>query len=204
MSVFVQIANNTVVARIVSEEMLQHIRLRLQDDNVFDVTAVHPQPYVGWEFDGEQYVQPDAVTIEEVKIAKVAEINQKAEIMYNLGFYSTASGTKMWYDSDPESQALIHRQYNLALNQPEIYKSTVFAKGYIPGVTPIRARETMRTPKTEKTVQMLNTHQMITLGNDLMSVLYTIKTINWDLQNAVNDANTIEEVMTVEWPRQYD
>lgn len=203
MNIFVQVANNIVVARIMSEESIQQIRNRLGDESIFNVTANTVQPYVGWVYENGSYNMPDALTLDDIKASKLDEINSKAAILYNLGFYSNATGTRLWYDSDKDSQDLINRQQLLALNNPTVYKETVFAPGYGAGVTPIRARSDIRATQADKSIQLLDAKKMIILGNDLLATIYEIKTTNWMLQEAVVNAATVDEVNAIEWPRLY-
>ncbi|MEM5767320.1 MAG: hypothetical protein AAGU23_04065, partial [Bacillota bacterium] len=132
--------------------------------------------------------------------AKLQELEKCAASAYTAGFQSSASGTALWYDSDTDTQAVINRQYLIALSNPEVYNSTVFFTELSPGITPIRARPSKDSPESSKTVQYLNAAQMIRLGNDLAAAWAKVKAIYWEKVSQVNSATTKEEVELVTWP----
>ncbi len=127
-------------------------------------------------------------------------MKQAAANVYVGGFYSSASGTQFWYDSDVDTQNVLNRQFLIALSAPDVYSSTVFFAGLPAGVTPVRARPYATDPDSAKTVQLINAAQMVKLGTDLAAAWAGVKATLWGLQAKVYVATTAEALAAISWP----
>ncbi len=139
-------------------------------------------------------------TFQQLQAAKIAALNSAAAAAYVAGFYSSASGTKLWYDSDVDTQNVLNRQYLIALSNPDVYSSTVFFTGVPVGVTPVRARQHATDPDSAKTVQLINAAQMVQLGADLAAAWAGVKGTLWGLQAKVYAAATADALAAINWP----
>ncbi len=148
-----------------------------------------------------EYTPPqEKPSIDQLREAKLAELNKAAANAYVDGFYSSASGTKLWYDSDVDTQNVLNRQYLIALSTPSVYSSTVFFAGLPAGVTPVRARPSPSDPDSAKAIQLIDAAQMIRLGTDLAAAWAGVKGTLWGLQAKVYAANTVEVLEAINWP----
>jgi len=155
------------------------------------------QQYLTWVAIGNT---PDpAQTVAQAQTARLSMFDAAAAAAYTAGFESAASGAPLWYDSDSDTQAVINRQYLIALSSPTIYSATTFFNGAPAGVTPMRARPTATSPDSAKTVQYLNAAQMVQLGNDLAATWESVKLQLWTLQAQVNAATTTAAVEAITW-----
>lgn len=143
---------------------------------------------------------PPPPTFQELQNAKLAELNKAAVSAYVGGFYSSASGTKLWYDSDVDTQNVLNRQFLIALSTPEVYSSTVFFAGLPAGLTPVRARPHAADPDSAKTVQLISAVQMVQLGTDLAAAWAGVKGTLWGLQAKVYAATTADALAAINWP----
>jgi hypothetical protein len=139
-------------------------------------------------------------TLDQFKNIKLAELNDAAARAYVKGFYSSASGTASWYDSDKETQDVITRQYLIALSSPETYASTQFFQGAPRGTTPVRARPKDNDPESAKTIQFLDAAQILKLGNDMAGAWASVKAVLWSLQARAYAATTAADLAVINWP----
>lgn len=149
--------------------------------------------------DGKPIRRPAYVpTLEEVKAAKLTELDQAAATAYVSGFYSAASGTRLYYDSDPETQTLLTNIYSRTKEAD--WETKIRYPGIAPaGQAAIRARINSDAPDTAKTVQLLDARQVKMLIDDLDTAFFRIKSTLWRLQTQVAEANTVEEVESIVW-----
>lgn len=150
--------------------------------------------------DGQPVEKPiETPSLAMLKTRKLSTLERAAAKAYISGFYSTASGEKLYYDSEEEDQTLINGVY--ARTKEPDWETKERYSGVAPaGKAPIRARPTKESPATDKTVQILNTEGLKTLVDDLDSHLYTVKATHWQLQAAVATAETAEELEAIVWP----
>lgn len=140
-------------------------------------------------------------TIDEEAGTKLAELDQAAAQAYVSGFYSEASGTKLYYDSDTETQKLLDGIYT------RTKESDWETKVRYPGVSqagqaPIRAKPQAGDPDSLKTIQFMNAAQIKVLVDDLDGHLFAIKSRLWLKQGEVKtayDANDIPGIKAVSW-----
>lgn len=148
-----------------------------------------------------EYVPPQVEpSLDQLRQAKLAELNKAAANAYVDGFYSSASGTKLWYDSDVDTQNVLNRQYLIALSTPEVYSTTVFFAGLPAGVTPVRARPHATNPDSAKNIQLINAAQMVQLGTDLAAAWAAVKATLWSLQAKVYATTTADALTAINWP----
>lgn len=134
------------------------------------------------------------------KLSKLAEINQKAEQAYVAGFYSSATGDRLLYDSDVNTQSLLNSLYLLADAAPQKFSEKIFYPGVPAGYIPIRAWVTdPETNKTAKQTFLFDGPMVIELNNDLTSHIATVKQRIWDRQEQVELANTVDSIATISW-----
>lgn len=198
---YAQILNNKAHWIFEVNETLEELCQRFAPNITFvDITA-NPNIKEGWDYDGVQFTDPAIVTdLEEAKRLKLAEFDSAAAKAYVAGFQSSAAGAPMWYDSDPDTQNVINRQYLIALSSPTVYSSTQFFAGVPAGVTPVRAKRYRFDPDKTKAIQLLNAAQMVQLGGDLAVAWATVKATLWSLQGRVNQSASVDEVMGISWP----
>lgn len=139
-------------------------------------------------------------TFDQMVSAKLAELKGAAANAYISGFFSSATGTPLWYDSDQDTQNVLNRQYLIALSTPDVYSSTVFFAGLPAGVTPVRARPHAADPDSAKTVQLIDAAQMVQLGTDLAAAWAGVKGTLWGLQAKVYAATTADALTSINWP----
>ena len=133
------------------------------------------------------------MSLELVKTVKNIEIDKKAEEKYCAGFYSEASGAKLWYDSDKDTQTKLAGIYQ---QTKESDWETVERYPWISpaGKAPVRARLTENSPGTEKTIQQLGAEQIKVLFDDLSAHLFSVNVWVWGKKKEVADATTVEQV----------
>lgn len=150
--------------------------------------------------DGKPVKRPAYVpTLEKLKASKLVEMSNAAASAYVSGFYSAASGVKLYYDSEIEDQNLISGVY--ARTKEPDWKTKERYPGVAPaGKAPIRARPRKDSLTADKTVQLLDAEELKVLVDDLDSHLYTVKAMHWQLQAAVAVAETAEEIDAIKWP----
>ena len=118
---------------------------------------------------------------------KLAELDTAAQLAYIAGFYSSASGTKMFYDSDKETQTLLDGVY--ARTKEADWETKVRYPEVAPaGRAPVRARPLAGDTEEKKTVQYLNKEQIKVLIDDLDSHLFAVKSRLWHRQELVKAA----------------
>jgi len=130
---------------------------------------------------------------------QLAILDLAAANAYTAGFTSTATGTELWYDSDTDSQTVINRQYQIALNNPSVYSATTFFTGAPVGTTPVRSKINQAALDSTKIVNYLTASQMVQLGNDLAVAWSAVKAHLWEQQAAVNNATTVTAVQAINW-----
>ena len=141
-------------------------------------------------------------TLNEKKAGKLAALDRAAAQAYVSGFYSEATGTKLYYDSDTETQRLIAGLY-AATKEPD-WETKMRYPGVAPaGKAPIRARVQAEDLKSSKTVQLLDATQLKALVEDLDAHLFKVKSTLWQKQTEVETAyqtGNIDEIQKVTWP----
>lgn len=142
---------------------------------------------------------PPKSTLAETQTAALQRLDSAAVAAYTAGFESSASGAPLWYDSDVDSQRVIDRQFQIALNARAYYEATVFMPGVPAGLTPITARPAQNSPESAKTTQQLNADQMIQLGTDQANAWALVKAHHWQKKALVFAAKTVEEAEVINW-----
>lgn len=134
--------------------------------------------------DGTLYETPPYVpSIEEVKAAKLQEIDAWTAAKITGGFTSRASGEPVQYDSDKDTQLTMQ---GIALN----VNTEQFAEKYPVGC-PVRG---VRLGDAEKTVQYLSAAQVLAWCADLSIHIGTCKQSGWEKQAQVAAAVTKEDL----------
>jgi hypothetical protein len=152
-----------------------------------------------WLYDGVIFSAPPQRTLDEAKAAKLAELDQAAANAYISGFYSEASGTKLYYDSDDKTQNFLAAV--LQFTQAADWGTKVRYPGVAPaGKAPVRARPTATDPESAKTIQLLDADQVKTLVDDMAASFWDVKLTLWGLQTKVDDAEDEATVVAVVWP----
>lgn len=159
----------------------------------FDVTN-RPEVTVGWmmgfDENGEWTIvapqQPE--TLEDYKEAKLEEVLSWTNKQIVSGFESFASGESKWYDSDENDQSTYNITY-MATQSPDFETHITYQ-----GRVPVRCRATKETSFENKEVLYLDKEQYQKLMDDLAIHLGICKAKGWELQNKVNNAQTIEEL----------
>ena len=136
----------------------------------------------------KDYVEP--IQIESLKSAKLQQISRCTEEAIVGGFVSAASGVQCKYDSTRDDQDNIRTMYSASLS-PSFDTDIVYH-----GLIPIRG---IPDGSDSKVVNYLNKMQMQTLIDDLARHIGACKLRGWQLQQAVNNATTEEELNNVVW-----
>lgn len=137
--------------------------------------------------DGTLYEKPPYVpSLDEVKTAKLGEINSWTDSRINGGFVSSCSGEAVKYDSDRDTQLTMQ---GIALN----VNTEQFAKLY-PDGCPVRG---YKAGESVKTIQYLSPAQVMGWQADLSIHIGTCKQLGWEKQAAVAAATTNEEVAAI-------
>lgn len=156
------------------------------------------QNYLAWVADGNAPDPAPGIPIDEIKTSKLAALDASAATAYVGGFYSSASGSEMYYDSDTETQTLLANIYQRAKETD--WETKVRYPGIAPaGKAPVRARPLSTDPDTAKTVQLLDASQLKVLIDDLDAAFFAIKGKLWTLQAQVEAAETVDAVNAISW-----
>ena len=135
--------------------------------------------YVRSVTNGKPVLRQD--NIETVYKNKLDEFDKDSANAYVNGFYSTASGTKMYYDSDVETQKLLSNILNRT--KEDDWETKERYPGMAPaGFAPVRARPDENSSNDEKTVNVLNAAQIKQLLDDLDASFWAIKCKLWTKQ----------------------
>ncbi len=138
--------------------------------------------YTAYMVNGEWVLKADP-TLDELKAAKLAEINDWTEAQITGGFKSSCTGAEVTYDSDKDTQLTMQ---GIALN----VNSELFAEKYPTGC-PVRG---YAAGSETKTVFMLNPEQVLRWCADLSMHIGTCKQQGWAKQAEVQAATTKEEL----------
>jgi hypothetical protein len=130
------------------------------------------------------FTTPEA-TLEEVKQAKVQELEDDCTKVKNSGFKSSCLGEEKVFDSSPENRNLI---IGLAMKASLIANGATLADSNIDWKA-----------KDEPVCYAWTPQQMITLGVDMSTFLTNTIKHKEQLQAYVNTLITIEEVQKVTW-----
>lgn len=122
-------------------------------------------------------------TLEEAKVAKLAEIDAWTAAKITGGFVSSATGVPVTYDSDKDTQLTMQ---GIALN----VNTELFAEKYPTGC-PVRG---YAQGAEEKTIYMLSAEQVMNWCADLSMHIGTCKQAGWAKQAEVQAATTKEEL----------
>lgn len=132
------------------------------------------------------YVEPPEPTLDELKVAKLAEIDAWTAAKITGGFVSEASGEPVTYDSDKDTQLTMQ---GIALN----VNSETFAENYSTGC-PVRGY-----PEGSDTKQifMLTPSQVMQWCADLSMHIGTCKQAGWAKQEEVAAAQSKEDLEAI-------
>ena len=137
-------------------------------------------------------------TLASARAVQLELLNKAAADEYVSGFYSSASGTNLYYDSDTETQALLSSI--LQRTKEADWETKVRYPDVAPaGKAPVRARPSAESASSAKTVQLLDAAQIKTLIDDLEAAFFATKTKLWSKQAPVAAAATVAEVQAVTW-----
>ena len=140
----------------------------------------------GYDENGDRYLiinPPQEITLAELKILKLDEIDAWTAAKITGGFISDASGETVRYDSDTDTQLTMQ---GIALN----VNTALFAEKY-PDGCPVRG---VKIGDTDKTVQYLNAEQVLAWCADLSMHIGMCKQAGWLKQAEVATATTPEEL----------
>lgn len=137
---------------------------------------------------GEYYevVEIPSPSLDELKEAKLDEVDAWTASKITGGFVSSASGEAVTYDSDKDTQLTMQ---GIALN----VQTPLFATEY-PNGCPVRGYPI---GSDVKQVYMLNAEQVMRWCADLSMHIGTCKQRGWELQAQVNACTTAEELEAV-------
>jgi hypothetical protein len=137
---------------------------------------------------GEYYevVEIPAPSLEELKKAKLQEVDSFIASKITGGFVSLASGEPVTYDSDKDTQLTMQ---GIALN----VQTPLFATEY-PNGCPVRGYPI---GSDVKQIYMLNAEQVMRWCADLSMHIGTCKQRGWELQAMVNACTTKEELEAI-------
>lgn len=142
---------------------------------------------IGWQ---EQ--TPTTPSLYDLKNQKLQEITTWTSLAITGGFISTCTGSEVCYDSDFDTQITM-----LALNAN--MGAEALAKRY-PNGYPVRGyKKLLDGFEAEKTLQYLNSEQVVQFGADLSEHIKTQKQHGWELQERVKLATTSLELDSVVW-----
>jgi hypothetical protein len=140
-------------------------------------------------------------TLDEEAAMKLAELDQDAANTNIAGFYSAASGTLLFYDSDVETQKQLDGIIQRTTQAD--WTTKVRYPGVAPsGKAPVRGKPQATSPDSLKEVQLLDADQLKTLVDDLDSHLFSVKARIWQKQAEVKvayDAGDIPGIKAVNW-----
>lgn len=159
-----------------------------------DCTTVEPPESkygykIKWNGDKWEYEEipkdkePEPPTFDELKAAKMAEVDVWTESKITGGFISQCTGSPVRYDSDKDTQLTMQ---GIALN----VSTERFANEYPLGC-PVRG---YKEGETEKTIQYLNAAQVYTWCADLSSHIGACKQQGWTKQAQVEAALIKEDL----------
>ena len=131
-------------------------------------------------------VEIPAPSLEELKKAKLQEVDSFIASKITGGFVSLASGEPVTYDSDKDTQLTMQ---GIALN----VQTPLFATEY-PNGCPVRGYPI---GSDVKEVYMLTAEQILRWCADLSMHIGTCKQRGWELQAQVNACTTKEELETI-------
>jgi hypothetical protein len=131
-------------------------------------------------------IPPYVPTLDELKTAKLAEIDMWTAEKITGGFISSCSGEPVRYDSDKDTQLTMQ---GIALN----VSTERFANEYPLGC-PVRG---YKEGETEKTIQYLNAAQVYTWCADLSSHIGACKQQGWIKQAQVEAALSKEDLEAI-------
>jgi len=145
-------------------------------------TPAHEMKELGPLPEGATTTAPEK-TLDELKAAKLAEIDAWTAAKITGGFVSNASGEAVTYDSDKDTQLTMQ---GIALN----VNTELFAEKY-PDGCPVRG---YAQGAEEKTIYMLSAEQVMNWCADLSMHIGTCKQAGWAKQAEVQAATTKEEL----------
>lgn len=137
-----------------------------------------------WEYEEiPKDKEPEPPTFDELKVAKLAEVNAWTAGKITGGFISQCTGNPVRYDSDKDTQLTMQ---GIALN----VSTERFANEYPLGC-PVRG---YKEGETEKTIQYLNAAQVYAWCADLSSHIGACKQQGWIKQAQVEAALSKEDL----------
>lgn len=160
------------------------------DITLIDITD-QPNVVEGWLYDDGVFTAPPPPpepSLDDLKSAKLDEIDTWTQQAITGGFVSTCTGMSAKYDSDTETQITMQ---GIALNAT----SARFAAEYPQGC-PCRG---YAEGSDTKSVYMLTGEQVLGFCADLSLHIGACKQRGWQLQAAVAAAETKEELDAITW-----
>ena len=157
--------------------------------NVEDIGVGYAVDY-GGGLETPNFIPPPKIlpqTLEEAKVAKLAEIDAWTAAKITGGFVSNASGEAVTYDSDKDTQLTMQ---GIALN----VNTELFAEKY-PDGCPVRGYPE---GSDTKQIYMLSPAQVMQWQADLSIHIGTCKQNGWAKQAEVAAAKSKEEVEAIE------
>lgn len=157
---------------------------------LIDITDL-PEVAEGWLYNGSVFSVPTAPSepqLDELKAAKLAQIDAWTQQAIAGGFMSTCTGTPVRYDSDTDTQITMQ---GIALNATSERFATEYPQG-----CPCRG---YAEGSDIKTVHMLTGEQVLGFCADLSLHIGACKQRGWELQGAVAAAKTKEELDVIKW-----
>lgn len=141
---------------------------------------------------GEFYevVEIPLPTLEELKAAKLAEVDAWTAAKITGGFVSSATGEAVTYDSDKDTQLTVASDLNTINLAPEIFNEK-FPDGY-----PMRGYPagTNTSDKNNKVIYHLTKEQLLQWNVDIGLHRGACKQAGWDKQAEVEAAQSKEEL----------
>lgn len=134
-------------------------------------------------WNGTEYTDPPGPSLDELKAAKLVEVNDWTAEKITGGFMSEATGAPVKFDSDTETQLTLQ---GIALNaaaatMAETYSEGIPVRGYAEG-------------SDTKQVYHLNAAELMQVCADLSTHIMKCKEAGWAKQNEVKAAATAEDL----------
>lgn len=155
-------------------------------DGVIDISEADQSLYATGLYvrnmtNGHPRLRTEVETIDDVYKSKLEELDEACAKQYVSGFYSNASGTNLYYDSDEETQTLLSNILNRS--KEDDWATLVRYPGVAPaGYAPVRARPNETSTNDEKVVNLLDASQLKKLLDDMDLAFWNTKSKLWSKQ----------------------
>lgn len=167
------------------DELKQKAAEDYPDDYAVEQTAEEHQRVTSGDlcWNGAEYTDPPGPSLDDLKAAKLAEVNAWTAAKITGGFMSEATGSPVKFDSDTETQLTLQ---GIALNaaaspMAETYAAGIPVRGYAEG-------------SDTKQVYHLNAAELMQVCADLSTHIMKCKEAGWEKQNEVKTAATAEDL----------